>query len=353
MQKTIGTIFALALSLIAVQGASAQETAGQILAKLNKLAPEARTKALINGAKAEGDLVVYSSMRQDQLSPFTQLFRKRYPFLKVTAFRVSGQRQATKVGTEFRAGRHQVDVLSALSATAYQEKKQGIIDPYFSPERKFFPKAYVDREGYFTPLYVVPIVLGYNIGQVKRNEVPQSYEDLLDPQWKRKMLLDTDDFEWFAGLLSHFGREKGLAYMKKLAQQDLSMRRGRTLQTQLVIAGERPVGIALHGHSVLDFEEKGAPISWAILDPYMAKPNVIMLVRHAPHPHAAALYIDWALSQEGQTKITTFGRVAVRKGIQQRFPGLVKKSFTLVDPDMIGPVIGSVTKQHRQVFVGQ
>ena len=71
------------------------------------------------------------------------------------------------------------------------------------------------------------------------------------------------------------------------------MRRGRVLQTQLLGAGEMPIAIALHAHSLLDFKEKGAPIDYAILDPYFAKPSDIVLFQKAPHPHAAAVFIDW------------------------------------------------------------
>jgi len=75
------------------------------------------------------------------------------------------------------------------------------------------------------------------------------------------------------------------------------------------------------------------------LEPYLAQANKLMLARHAPHPYAAALFIDWALSEDGQSMITTFGRVVARKGVKQRFPELVEKESFLVDVDFIGPVL--------------
>jgi len=150
------------------------------------------------------------------------------------------------------------------------------------------------------------MVLGYNTNLVKRNEAPKVYDDLLNPRWKGGMFLDDEAFEWLAVLLKHFGREKGLQYMKRLAQQDLSMQRGRTGQTQLLVAGERPIGIYLSGHTVLDLKDKGAPIGWVALDPYFAQANMLMLAKRAPHPYAAALFMDWGLSEEGQAMITTF-----------------------------------------------
>ncbi|MFQ5902869.1 MAG: ABC transporter substrate-binding protein [Candidatus Binatia bacterium] len=344
-------IFALVFSILMVQEALAEQTAGQILAKLEKLPPGARRKAIIEGAKKEGVVTIYTSMRQDQSSPLAKTFNKRFPFLKVNSFRTAASRQVAKVQAEFNAGRHEVDVLNNNPAGAYAIKQMGVLDIYRSPERNSFPASYKDREGYFTPIYVIPVLLGYNPGLVKKEEAPKSYEDLLDPKWKGKMLLDTDDFEWYIMVMKHFGREKGLQYMKNLAKQRPSMRRGRTLQTQLLMAGEAPIAVALHAHTVLDFKEKGAPIDWAILDPYFAKPNPIMLAKHAPHPHAAALFIDWALSEEGQSMITTFGRVVARKGIKQRFPELGKRKYLLSDPETIGPTLNKSIKEFQGIFM--
>ena len=349
---TISTLlFSLALGILWVGDVRAKETAGQILAKLNELSPEKRKKLLIEGAKKEGEVTIYTSMRQDQASPFLKTFNNRFPFLKVNMYRTASTRQVAKVQAEFNAGRHAVDVMNNTGPGAYTVKQLGAVDAYRSPERNFFPKRYLDKEGYFAPMYVIPVVLGYNPSLVKREEVPRSYTDLLNPKWKGNMLLDTEDFEWYMVLLNHFGREKGLQYMKDLAGQRPSMRRGRTLQTQLLMAGEQPIAIALHAHTVLDFKEKGAPIDWKILDPYFSKANHIMLSRHAPHPHAAALLIDWALSEEGQSMITTFGRVVARKAIKQRFPELTKTEYLMMDPESIGPTLNKSMKRFRDMFM--
>jgi len=181
----------------------------------------------------------------------------------------------------------------------------------------------------------------------------KTYEELLQPKWKSNMFLDDEAYEWFAVLLKHFGREKGLQYMKSLAKQDLRMVRGRTAQSQLLAAGERALAIVLSGHTVWEMKTKGAPLEGVILDPYFAQANKLMLSRHAPHPHAAALFYDWALSEEGQAIITSFGRVIARKGVKQRFPELVDKESFLVDVDFIGPIMDQTGKEFSQIFLGR
>ena len=332
---------------------AAPETTGQILAKLSKLPPDQRQKQLIEKAKAEGEVAFYSSLQAQQIDPFIRVFQKRYPFVRVNPYRVSGNRQVIKIQTEMNAGNHLFDVTNGSAEQAAAIKKIGAIDPYFSPQRDFYNAPNKDKDGYFTSLYVIPMVLGYNTNLVKRGDAPKSYEDLLHPKWKSNMFLDDEAYEWFAVLLKHMGREKGLQYMRNLAKQDLRMVRGRTAQSQLLSAGERPLALVLSGHTVLDLKARGAPVEHVILDPYFAQANKLMMSRHAPHPHAAALFIDWSLSEEGQSMITTFGRVVARKGVKQRFPELVEKESLLVDVDFIGPIMDQVGKEFSQIFLGR
>ena len=356
MKPSMVLVISLALFLVTPgvsTGGAAPEAAGQILAKLSKLSPDQRQKTLIEKAKIEGEVSFYSSLQAQQIEPFIQTFRKRYPFVKVNPYRVSGNRQVIKIQTEMNAGNHLFDVTNGSAEQASALKKIGAIDPYPSPQREFFPPSNKDKEGFFTSLYVIPIVVGYNTNLVKRADAPRTYEDLLQPKWKANMFLDDEAYEWFAVLLKHFGREKGLQYMRSLAKQELRMVRGRTAQTQLIAAGERPIAIVLSGHTVLDLKARGAPLDQVILDPYFAQANKLMLARHAPHPHAAALFMDWALSEEGQSLITTFGRVVARKGVKQRFPELVEKESLLVDVDFIGPILDQSGKEFSQIFLGR
>ena len=355
--KTLSLIFTSVFFFCAngasIHAAGAAESAGQVLARVNKLPAAERQKTLVEKAKAEGEVTFYSSLQAQQIDPFIQLFRKRYPFIKVNPYRVSGNRQVIKIQSEMNGGNHLFDVTNGSAEQASAIKKIGAIDPYFSPQREFYNPPNRDKDGYFASLYVIPIVLGYNTNMVKRQDVPKSYEELLQPKWKGNMFLDDEAYEWSAVLQKHMGRDKALQFMRTLAKQDLRFMRGRTAQSQLLAAGERPIAIVLSGHTVLDMKARGAPVDQVILDPYYAQANKLMLARHAPHPHAAALFYDWALSEEGQAMITTFGRVIARKGVKQRFPELVEKESFLVDVDFIGPIMDQTGKEFSQIFLGR
>jgi ABC-type Fe3+ transport system substrate-binding protein len=97
---------------------------------------------------------------------------------------------------------------------------------------------------------------------------------------------------------------------------------------------------------------KGVPLDWVALDPYFSQANMIMLARYVPHPHAAALFLDWSLSDEGQTIVTSFGRVVARNGVKQRFSELMEKRGRLVDMDLLDPVVAEpLIKEFREIFL--
>lgn len=346
-------ILVLSLTAPRVDAGAAPESAGQILARLSKLPAEERQRQLIEKAKAEGEVNFYSTLQAQQIEPFLQVFRKRYPFVKPVPTRVSGNRQLVRLQSEFNSGAHIVDVANGSPELAAALRKFGMIDPYHSPQRDFYVAPSKDKDGYFTSFYVMPIVLGYNSQQVKRAEAPKNYEELTQPKWKGNIMLDDEALEWFAVMLRHLGREKGLQYMRAMAKQELRMVRGRTAQSQLLAAGERAIAINVSGPTTLDLKAKGAPVDQVIVDPYFSQPNKMVLARHAPHPHAAALFIDWALSEEGQSTVTTFGRVSARKGIKQRFPELMEKEIFHADVEFISPIMEQTAKEFGQIFLGR
>lgn len=351
MRKSVLSLLVVTILLFG-SSVGAQETAGAVLAKIAKLAPEARQKALVEGAQREKEITFYSSLQPPQIEPFSRAFQKRYPFVKVNPVRLSGSRVVTRVQSEMNGGRNLVDVVNVSGEEAAALKKVGTLDPYHSPQREFYPPSGKDKDGYFSVVSLITMVLGYNSNMVKRAEVPKNYDDLLQPRWKSQMFLDNEAFDWFAVLLKQFGREKGMQFMRALAKQDVTLIRGRTAQAQLLVAGEKPIAIVQSGNTMLDYKAKGAPVDMSILDPYMALANYIMLAKHAPHPHAAALFIDWSLSDEGQQLMTSYGRVILRKGVRQRFPELVEKEPYVTDAEFLGPMLEEGAREFRQIFIG-
>lgn len=289
----------------------------------------ANHEAIVEAAKKEGALVVYTSMTVDQMQKMLNSFKAKYPFMEPKMFRAVGERLLTKIMTEVQSGRYEFDVVQSAETQAYFLKKRNILTKYVSPEAKYLPKAFVDPEGYWAAVYLMPNVIGYNTKMVKRPEIPRTNEELLNPKWKGKIGMDSTKPEWFAWMLKQMGEEKGLAYMKRLAAQELRLHAGLSLLTNLMASGEFPLVLNDYLHSVEEIKRKGGPVDWVAQSPVFTKFQPIEIGAKAPHPNAAKLFVDFVLSLEGQKIIASFARVTTRPGVATDIPGLDKLDYVV------------------------
>lgn len=202
---------------------------------------------LIAQAKKEGRITWYTTVAIPESKQFIDMFEKQYPFIKVDLLRSGSGPLVNRIVSEYAAKNYAPDVLHGVTSrggfTALRQRN--IIGRYESPERKFYAADLKDKEGYWSSTFQNTFVLAYNKRNVKPDDVPRTYDDLLKPIWKgRQIINDTDNFEWFDGLLKHWGRDKGMAYFRRLAQQDQIFQRGARGRVQLVAAGEAPLTIA-------------------------------------------------------------------------------------------------------------
>jgi iron(III) transport system substrate-binding protein len=244
-------------------------------------------------------------------------------------FRAVGERLLTKIMTEVQAGKYDFDAVQSAESQAYFLKRKNLLQKYVSPETKSIQKPFFDPEGYWAAVYMMPNVIAYNTRMVKRNEVPKTDEDLLNPKWKGKMGMDHTKPEWFAWKLKRLGTEKGLAYMKKLGAQEFHLYAGLSVVTNLLAAGEFPLVLNTYLHNVEDIKRRSAPVDWIVQDPVFTKFQPLGIGAKAQHPNAAKLFADFMLSEDGQKVIASFGRVPTRRGITTNIQGLDKLNYVI------------------------
>jgi iron(III) transport system substrate-binding protein len=243
-------------------------------------------------------------------------FQKKYPFIKVKLNRLGSERLLTKVLAEYRAGKNFADVIQTVEFSMHTFIKRKILQRYIPTENRYFPKDFKE-EGYWTTAYFNPYVTAYNTELVSKENLPKTYQDLLKPSWKGKMMLEGTKVDWFAGMLHIMGREKGLEYMRALAKQNLTLQRGHTLIAQLIAAGEALIDVNIPASSVTRMSKRGAPLDWTALG---TVPGIMVgtgLAAGARHPNAAKLYINFLLSLESQKTLYGFGRMVGRKEVAE------------------------------------
>ncbi len=286
---------------------------------------EERTAMLVEGAKKEGKLVWYVTIRADEVVDILNKFKKKYPFIETEFYRSGDEAQLTKVLSEARAKKYSFDVLETTGIAGEIFKKNGLFGRYLSPERKFFPEVSQDKDpaGYWTDYYVNYNVIGYNSKLVSPSEVPKNYNDLLSPKWKGKMGMDDKAFYWFANVLKIMGSEKnGIEYMKKLAGQNIQFRTGRNVIVDMLVAGEFAIGITTYNQRVEEKKAQGAPLGWVAIEPVVPEIHPIAISANAPHPNTARLFVDFMLSKEGQEILASWYRIPSRIDVDARMPGL-------------------------------
>jgi iron(III) transport system substrate-binding protein len=344
----------LTLAALSIQSISDAATVAEVMKKIQPLQPAQRKTALEEGAKKEGQVVIYTSVSLSDYPKILAAFEQAHPYIKTHAFRSTPSGVFRRVDTEAKTGRFAVDLVGSAPIEVWQLKERQLSTPYASPERDSLFKGSFDADSYWTAFDITPIVLAYNTKLVSAQEVPKNYQDLLNPKWRGKMSLGTEDYDWFSVMLDHMGKDKGLDYMKSLAKQNLHMPGSSSvMRVQLLLAGESSIAIAARGRRVAELKSKGAPIDFRIFDPYAGEPDLLALLQRAPNPHAAILFYDWLVSQDGQTKMSDqTGRISVRKGVKHQpwLQELLQKDFVFVTPSSRAVNLKEVTELYHQVF---
>lgn len=293
------------------------------IARTHEARAQTDPSKVIEMAKKEGEVIFYGGFSVSDVGQFVKRFNSKYPFIKVNHLRAGAEKLMTRVLAERQAGKYTADVIQLRGFPAQVLVDKGVFAKYVSPESMAYPKGFRDPEGRWTTLYVQTSVVAYNTAAVKAGEI-KSWEDLLNPKWKGHMVIDREETEWFANMLEVMGKEKGLKYMQRLADQNLSFHEGHTLMAQLVAAGEHRIGISLYAPRIEDLKSKGAPIEWVRTDPVIGFLYLGGIAEKAPHPNAAKLFLDFALSRDGQIEISRSRRISMRPDVKPDPPGLVE-----------------------------
>jgi ABC-type Fe3+ transport system substrate-binding protein len=265
-----------------------------------------REQRLIEGARKEGQVVIYTALILNQaMRPIAEGFGKKYPFIKLATWRADSEDIVQKAVAEVRANNVVADVIEGTGA-GEQAVEANIAQPYYAPAVAGFAEPYRNRAGLWVPTRLSYYGIAYNSKMVPPDRVPKSYDDLLDPRWRSKMAWRigsaTGTPLFLTNLRLAWGEEKAGAYFDKLKDQKIvnfGAGSARTLVDR-VIAGEYAIALNIFAHHPLISKGKGAPVNSQLMDPVAATAATMSVVKGLHHPHAAMLLADYILSKEGQ-----------------------------------------------------
>ena len=317
------------------------------------------TDALYQAAKKEGSVVWYTTFPLDEAAPLGEAFSKKYPGVKVDIVRGSGTRIVERFETEYRAKRQGADVITgALLDPHEQWKKNGWLLQYKAPEGAAIPAKYKD-EGYWYIEGVTISCMLYNSSKLKKSDMPDGPMGLLNPKWKGRVgsipAWATGTALEFAYFVDYILGDKD-EYAPGLKALNPPMQSAQAKLVQQVIRGDIDVALPIADYNLFRFQRKGAPVDCVYpKSPKGVPTNVrpIGIAKNAPHPAAAKLFLNWRLSQEGQSAMQAhLGMRSVREDMKppKGLPPASQVGMLILNPKEVKAKRAEIVKRWQAVF---
>jgi len=267
-----------------------------------------RYQILLEGAKAEGKIVWYTSL-SGVYRELVEAFKRKYPAIAIDVYRGGSTDLAPRLFNEAQAGRFVADALESTPGLLMMLREGGILKPYTSPELARYPdeaktkldaaRVYwvTDREAY--------LGFGYNTRMIPAPEVPKNFQDLLRPELKGKLAVTTESST--SRVIGTMIKLKGEEFVKRLQAQDIRLFKASSAGfLDLIAAGEVAGSFVVFRNQVAVMKERRAPVEWVPLDVAPANAGGSAIIANAPHPHAALLFTDFVIGPEGQKLMEQF-----------------------------------------------
>lgn len=327
-RRNILTWAAAALALGAVGGKACAEPSTQ----------------LVEAAKAEGQVVWYTGMIVKQVvRPLADAFQAKYG-IEVKYATTSDSDTVLKLTSQARAGAMEADLFDSPGTSIPPLSADGLIEPHAPDAIANYNAMFKPESKLYSGIYALYLTTTYNTDLVKAEEAPKTYEDLLDPKWKGKMVwTDTRGISGPAGFIGNvlktMGDDKGMAYLHKLAEQKIARDPGnQRVVIDKVISGQFSIGLMTYNHHAVISKGKGAPIAWVKMEPLVANLGVIALIKNAPHPNAAKLFLEFLFSDDGMKIISDAGYPPANPNVAPKDPSISPVSgqfkVTLLTPEI-------------------
>jgi iron(III) transport system substrate-binding protein len=290
---------------------------------------------------------MYTSAQGDDMGVLVAAFEKKYG-IKTSMWRASSEKVLQRAVAEARANRFAVDVLETNGPELESMHREKLLQKVASPHHANLIAPALRPHGEWVGTRLNVFVQAYNTKLVKKEELPRSWEDLLHPRWKGRLGIEAEDSDWLAGVMEDLGEARGTKLFKEIvAKNGISVRKGHTLLTQLVASGEVPFALTVYNYKAEQLKEKGAPIAWLAIGTAIARPNGVAIARRAPNPHAALLFYDFEISEEGQKVLVSRDFVPTNRKVDTP---LARLPLKFVDARVILDEYDKWVKLYEEIF---
>jgi iron(III) transport system substrate-binding protein len=208
-------------------------------------------------------------------------------------------------------------------------KRDNLVMAWVPDFARAWPKDVTDPDSYWVGTNYFVNNVAINTDLVPAADAPHQWSDLLDPKWKGKMAWGSSQSSsagpGFIGLmLKDLGEEKGTAFIAAMAKQNIAGIPVAARQVlDQVIAGEYAVGLMTFNHHAVISARLGAPVKWLPFSPSLVTVNTASILKDAPHPNAAKLFLDFMVSDEGQAIFRDNDYLPANPQVKPKVPDLL------------------------------
>ncbi len=309
-----------------------QQGFDRVLSEVRGLEGAERAKKLAAMAKAEGgELTFYTSLVSDTEDAVADEFEDAYD-VEVSVYRASGETVAQRVSEEAKADFRGADVVETGGPEMAGLTKEGLFVSYRPDGADELVEGSVQKG--WTAVRFNTFVVAWNTELVPKGTEPRSYEELADPRWKGKLVIEEEDADWYKAMLEHLMSEgKSEAEAEKVMEgiaANAQVATSHSLMSQLLSAGEFALSPDQYQYQVKDAQDDGAPLTnEPFVEPVFPRPQGMALMKTAKHPAAAVLFADWLVGP-GQEVLAESNQEASRKDLSLS-QGAERKQIDVVE----------------------
>ncbi len=252
-------------------------------------------------APLSGNLVLYTSQLEPDAAATVEAFRKRHPGVAVEWIRGGTNQILPRLRAEIAAGSPRADLLLLADSLTFEGlKAEGLLRASPEVELGATPATLHDpaRHYFGTKLLTTGIVMN-----TRAPFTPKVWADLLRPEARNLTAMPSPAVSGAAAIhIQTLAQDPALGwtYIEKLAQAGIQPRGGNGAVLQAVAGGERAFGIIVDYLPIRE-AAKGAPLRFiAPEDGVSAVTEPAAILKSSRNPQAAAAFISFLLSKEGQ-----------------------------------------------------
>ncbi|KAA2215022.1 ABC transporter substrate-binding protein [Teichococcus oryzae] len=259
-------------------------------------------------AEPTGRLVLYTSQLEPDAARTVELFRQKHPKVQVEWIRGGTNQIMPRLRAEIAAGAPRADLLLLADSLTFEGlKKEGLLRPSPEVQTGNTPATVhdPDRTYFGTKLLTTGIVVN-----TRAPFTPKGWADLLRPEARNMTAMPSPSVSGAAAIhVQAVAQATGLGwnYWEKLAGAGLQPRGGNGAVMQAVAGGERAFGIVVDYMPIRE-AAKGAPVKFIFPEEgASAITEPVAILKSSQNPEAAAAFVTFLLSREGQQLAATQG----------------------------------------------